>query len=90
MRHPALLTRDCIFVLVDVQDKLFVHIHGKEKVQRNIELLLRFARIFNIPLVVTEHYPKGLGATIPEIKVLIEGARIHEKVTFSCCGNEGF
>lgn len=88
VRHPSLLTRSCIFLLVDVQEKLYPHVRNKEELLRNTQLLLRFAKIMNIPLLVTEHYPKGLGRTIEEVRALIPDAAPIVKTTFSCCGND--
>ncbi|KIH45214.1 hypothetical protein ANCDUO_24749, partial [Ancylostoma duodenale] len=31
--------------------------------------LLDAAKILDIPIIVTEHYPKGLGRTVPELDV---------------------
>ena len=89
-RHPSLLTSSCIFLLVDVQEKLFPYVEDKEELLKNIKLLLRFARIMSIPILATEHYPKGLGSTIEDIKNLIPQVKPIQKISFSCCGNEEF
>ena len=90
MRHPSLLTRSSIFILIDVQDKLFPYVKNNEDVLKNIKLLLKFAKIMNIPVVATEHYPKGLGGTDSEIKELISETDPIEKTCFSCCGSDEF
>jgi nicotinamidase-related amidase len=46
--------------------------------------------VLEIPVLLTEQYPKGLGATIPEIKELLPDVKPIEKVCFSCCDNEAF
>ena len=40
--------------------------------------------------MVTEQYPQGLGATIPEIAQLLPDIRPLPKVSFSCCGDAAF
>ena len=40
--------------------------------------------------MVTEQYPKGLGRTLPEIRVLLDGAAPIEKTSFSACAAAGF
>ena len=35
--------------------------------------------------MVTEQYPGGLGATVPEIFELLDGVPVIEKMAFSCC-----
>jgi nicotinamidase-related amidase len=77
-------------VLIDVQDKLFPYIHNKFKVSDNIRKLLEFAKITEIPIILTEQNPKGLGRTIKEIKDLIPEVEPVEKYTFSCVGDENF
>ena len=44
----------------------------------------------DIPLLITEQYPKGLGPTIPEIKDVIPSYAPIEKISFSCCGEPFF
>ena len=43
-----------------------------------------------IPIPITKQYPKGLGKTVPEIKMELESILPIEKVSFSCCGVETF
>jgi nicotinamidase-related amidase len=40
--------------------------------------------------MVTEQYPKGLGATVPEIREAMPLYRPIEKMTFDCCGQPSF
>ena len=44
----------------------------------------------DIPVLVTEHYRKGLGATVPEIADLWDDFSPIEKIHFSCCGCDEF
>jgi hypothetical protein len=41
-----------------------------------------------VPAVLTEQYRKGLGATVPALAELLPPPL--EKLSFSCCGAEGF
>jgi len=43
-----------------------------------------------IPILITKQYPKGLGKTVPEIKMELESILPIGKVSFSCCGVETF
>ena len=57
----------------------------------NIKLLLALAKKIEIPILVTEQYPKGLGETIPELKgALDDNYSPITKLSFSCCGEERF
>jgi nicotinamidase-related amidase len=88
--HPAarrLRREDTALFVVDVQDKLMPFLFERERVVRNAVLLIEAAKVWGLPIVVTEQYPKGLGATLPEIQQAL-GAFYQpiEKLTFSGCG----
>jgi nicotinamidase-related amidase len=88
------LTRErTLLAVLDVQERLFhvMDADHREEVMRNIKVLAAAARRLEIPIVVTEQYPKGLGHTLDEVKTAIgPGVEPIEKVTFSCCGVEPF
>ena len=91
MNSNGLLSREgTVLVIIDVQEKLFPLMAEKEKVVKNLQRLIKFAEIMRIPIILTEQYPKGLGATIPEIKKLIPHVNPIEKVEFSCFRSEEF
>ena len=79
-----------VLVLIDIQERLFPAMHDKEKLLRNLLKLIKGARVLEIPIVLTEQYPKGLGPTLPEIKSLLPDIRPIEKLCFSCCDEESF
>jgi len=80
-----------VLVVVDMQEKLFKVMVEKERLCANVLRLIRFAKAAEIPIVVTEQYPKGLGRTIEEVKAeLPEGIEVIEKVSFGCFGEERF
>lgn len=84
-RHTAQL------VVVDVQEKLCRAMDPEvlDKLTGNISILLDTAAELGLPAVATEQYVKGLGETLPALKEKITTPRL-EKMTFSCCGGEGF
>jgi len=88
----GLISEDgCVLVVVDMQEKLYRRMHHKERLLAGVLRLIRFARAAEIPLVVTEQYPKGLGRTIPEVtRELPEDQEVIEKVAFGCFGEERF
>jgi nicotinamidase-related amidase len=73
-------------LVIDIQEKLFPAMTGKEGLLLNCTKLLKGLQILGIPMVVTQQYTKGLGETIPEIASLIPGFNFIEKRDFSCCG----
>jgi nicotinamidase-related amidase len=91
MNLPAPLTADNTALLViDMQERLFPVMHEKEKLLRNMLKLIRGAQVLEIPVVLTEQYPRGLGPTLPEIKKLLPDVSPIEKVSFNCCDEEVF
>lgn len=81
---------DSVLVIVDIQERLVPKISDKHTVIDNTVTLIKSAGILNIPITVTEQYPKGLGSTIPEIKDLIIPWQPIEKICFSCFGSSDF
>ena len=62
-----MLNRDgTAFLLIDIQERLMPLINNKEEVFKNTNILIEGMKILNIPLIVTEQYPKGLGSTCKE------------------------
>jgi len=48
-------------------------------------------KLFNVPMMITEQYPKGLGKTVqPIIDAMDELYNPIEKMTFSCMGEQNF
>jgi nicotinamidase-related amidase len=86
----ALATENTVLLIIDYQERLFPVMHDKEKLLHNAVKLIKGARVLEIPIILTEQYPKGLGPTIPEIKELIPDIKPVEKVSFSCCDEETF
>jgi len=83
-------TANTVLLLIDFQERLFPVMHDKEKLLKNVIKLTKGANALEIPIIVTEQYPKGLGPTIPEIKELIPGVQPVEKVCFSCTDEATF
>lgn len=77
-------------VIIDVQEKLFPHVHDHERVLVRLDLLITAAKLMGVPVLVTEQYPKGLGSTIEEIRRMIPGTEPLAKTDFSCVAAAGF
>ncbi|WP_430931472.1 hydrolase [Saccharicrinis sp. 156] len=81
---------DTIAICVDIQERLFPHIHEHEQLKKNTEILVEGLKTLEIPMMVTEQYKKGLGETIAGIKEKVEGCPSFEKTAFSCCDDAPF
>ena len=55
-----------------------------------VDLLLTAASLMEVPLLLTEQYPKGLGSTIEQIRKVLPDVQPLEKIDFSCVPAEGF
>ncbi len=91
MRHPSLLRKDdTILVIVDIQTKLLNVMFEKERLISSCRKLIQSINLLEIPILVTEQYPRGMGPTDPLILELLRGADVITKMSFSCCGVEDF
>jgi nicotinamidase-related amidase len=78
-------------VVVDIQEAFRKAVPEFERVARAASTLIRGAEAIGVPIVVTEQYPKGLGATVPEVaEALPQGTSPLEKVCFAASQAEGF
>ena len=57
---------DSALVVVDIQERLFPHIHNNDKLVKKVQTLIQGMQYLNVPVYVTEQYTKGLGKTIPQ------------------------
>ncbi len=80
----------CALVVVDMQEKLLPPIWEKERLVRNVQLLIRMAGILKIPALVTTQHAKGLGNTLPDIASMLPDSPPLDKLTFSCFGSDVF
>ncbi len=78
------------FVLIDVQGKLATLMFERQRLVENLQILLKGARILNLPILWLEQYPKGLGPTVPEVAEILDGLDPISKTTFSACGEQRF
>lgn len=75
-------------IVIDYQEKLVPVMHEKEIFVENSAILINGLKSLKIPMVVSQQYTKGLGNTIAEISEAIGDFEAHDKITFSCVGNE--
>jgi nicotinamidase-related amidase len=84
----SLLERNRVaLVVVDVQEG-FRSYASFDMVAQACSKLVRGARILEVPRIVSEQYPKGLGHTAPEVG--LQDEPVVEKSVFSAARAEGF
>lgn len=77
---------DTVLVVIDIQERLVPAMKKGPLVVWNTRRLIDGANLFDVPVVVTEQYPKGLGPTMPELTaVLPENTHVFEKKAYSAC-----
>ena len=77
-------------LIIDIQEKLAAVMKMKDAVVGNCLHLIELSKMFHMPIVVTEQYPKGLGHTVEDLRSAIPGHKPIEKLTFSCCEEPAF
>lgn len=69
-------------LMIDVQERLLPAMADPARVVARGSILLAAARQLDVPVTVSEQYPKGLGHTVAALDV--GNAQRFEKMTFSC------
>lgn len=74
-----------VVLLIDAQERLFQALENSSELLKVWKKVIQSFSLLNLPFVVTEQYPKGLGATLSELKTLLpKNTTVHEKESFSC------
>jgi nicotinamidase-related amidase len=75
-------------LIIDIQEKLMPAIINGNMLINKTSVLIDTANHMNIPILVTEQYPKGLGSTVEELDKNLGDAIKYSKTSFTCCSNE--
>ena len=89
MNKPILYKEESLYICIDLQGKIISAMNDSDALIKNTNILLRTADIYNIPTLVTEQYPKGLGPTDERI-ILPNNHKLFAKDYFSIFGTEDF
>ncbi len=81
--------RDSGLVIVDVQERLLPAMADPDSVVRGCGTLMQAARRLDLPMLVSEQYPKGIGPTVAALKALMAPDAVLEKLHFSCGEDPG-
>jgi nicotinamidase-related amidase len=92
MPHPKILDKEkTALVIVDLQEAFRSPINDFAQIASRISIVVRGFQILNLPIIITEQYPKGLGRTAEEILFLMpQEFEFIEKSAFSSCGASPF
>jgi nicotinamidase-related amidase len=80
-----------ILLIVDMQEKVFASIERGDDILRTMCKLVKGFQLLNVPILLSEQYPQGLGQTIDALRDLL-GEAYHPMVksTFSCLDDSDF
>ncbi len=85
-----ILKENTIGIFIDIQEKLFPHMQEMDQLEQNLITLAAGFKVLEVPFLVTEQYPKGLGFTILPLKMAFGEYSAIEKMAFSCCDEPQF
>lgn len=80
-RIGQLSARSCALFLCDMQEKFRPSVAFFPQIVAVAARMLQASQVLEIPVIVTEQYPRGLGPTVPELGA--EGLRKFQKTCFS-------
>lgn len=82
---------DSCLLIIDVQERLAPVMNEPRRVIDGCSRLIQAATLLEVPTIITEQYPKGLGPSIFDIRdAAPESAVFFEKTSMSAVSEEGF
>lgn len=84
---PLMNAKRSRLVIIDFQARLMPAIHDGARLLANAGRLVSAAKLLDVPMVMTEQNPAGLGPTVPE---LAEAAPAIAKMSFDACATPAF
>ena len=92
MTHPIILDeKKVVLVIVDLQEAFRSPINDFANIVSRVSVAVRAFQTLNLPIIISEQYPKGLGRTAEEILFLMPTEfEFVEKSAFSSCGASVF
>lgn len=81
--------QNSLLLVVDIQQRLMPVIENRDQIVFNTRRLLEAANLLEVPVLVSEQYPQGLGPTLPEIaEKWPASTMILPKKAFSVCAED--
>lgn len=74
-------------LIIDLQEKILSAIDCANEIINNNIKLIKGCQVLNVPIIISEQYPKGLGKTAAPIVELLDNVAPIEKKEFSCLEN---
>jgi len=77
--------QDSVLFVVDYQDKLLPAIHDADRWVEAARRMIEAAKVLDVPILLTEQYPPGLGRTCSALSEALGDVQPIEKTLFSAC-----
>lgn len=85
----TLSAENSLVLIIDIQERLVAALN-KDIIVKNAIKVASAAKLLNIPVILTEQYPKGLGHTVDALKdALPDNSHIVEKTYFNALLENG-
>jgi len=83
--HPYCLdAASTCLVIIDIQERFRKAVEGFDAIAHNAATLVHGFSMLDLPVIITEQYPKGLGPTVDPVKQSFTQWAPVEKTAFSC------
>jgi nicotinamidase-related amidase len=83
-----------VLLVIDFQGKLMDLVENPARIVVAATRLLTLAQMCEVPVLLTEQYPKGIGSTHPKIRAAFDALttpkRYMDKMTFDCVADPKF
>lgn len=80
-----LLIEDSLCLVIDVQERLIPAVDASEALMSTVVRLIEGLKVLDVPFLLSEQYPKGLGPTLPAVLERLPDILPWPKLGFSCC-----
>lgn len=81
---------EAVLVMIDFQERLMPAMKNESKVIAQAVMLAKGCKEFGLPVLVTQQYTKGMGATVQAVADALGDFEHIEKKEFSCYQNADF
>jgi nicotinamidase-related amidase len=82
--------KNTVLLVIDIQESFLSQIPDSADLVKNALIMIESCKIINLPVIVTEQYPEGIGPTAAALAPSLEQYEKIPKRTFSCCREPRF
>ncbi|KJU83207.1 isochorismatase hydrolase, partial [Candidatus Magnetobacterium bavaricum] len=68
-----------VLLIIDIQDRLVAAVGDSERVIANALHLIECSRLHDMPVLITQQYPRGLGRTVQGLRDALPEAEYIDK-----------